>query len=678
MNLKVVKMFAAVSAAAVLLCNASAVSVCAKEIVDNGDFKYMISEDGKSAELISYVGQSLYVSVPPEVNNCTVTSVGAAAFKDNTKLKELEIPGTVKYIDTAAFSGCSSLAKVHISGSVKILGESAFSDCTSLEELSIDDGLQSIGKFAFSGCTSLEKAVLPNSVDSVGDYAFVNCTELSDPQIPKSLRYFGGYALENTKWMSQQKKNEFVTVGDGILIKYAGEAEVKSIPDTIKVVGSYAFAGNKKLKNVMIPSSVSVIQNSSFEGCEKLDNIYIPASVEKIGQRAFYGCTSLKKVDLTERLTVIENYCFSESGLQEVKIPKNVTAVNKGAFEDCASLSKLTIGDGVKKIGENAFKNCILLKRVVFPKNLSVIEKDAFAGCKNLMRVEFSGAVVLNENAFNECSNLDAAVFYSNPQKLDDTAFNQVPKLTIYSDNNLYLDEFAERNSKLSQSVRNLPAFNEYRVPDKDEDKQEFSSGYTMITILIIFIDLILIGSFAFYIVVIDRKLTIRKMDRELQGYDKTVSVKHKRKRRPAAAPKTQLQHREPPARRPVSRSSYEKQKEMDADKPIYRPTERPAVKPAPRPEHHSSDPSVTFATSASKKPRRAVQRPHSDDDVTYVEAPKRKTRPMQGRSLYESNAVLEHTRSGRSSSEGRKTSAENNTNKLRSGDTMIFNKPKK
>ena len=107
MGMNAIKITAVLSAAALSLCLMTECKVQAKNIVDNGDFKYVISDDGKSAEIISYVGQSLYVSVPDEVNNCAVVSIGAAAFKDNQKLKELEISGSIKSIDTAAFSGCS-------------------------------------------------------------------------------------------------------------------------------------------------------------------------------------------------------------------------------------------------------------------------------------------------------------------------------------------------------------------------------------------------------------------------------------------------------------------------------------------------------------------------------------------------------------------------------------------
>ncbi len=494
--------------------------VFAREVADKGDFKYVISADGKTAEIVSYVGQSLYVSIPAEIEKCRVTSIGAAAFKNNSTIKELDITDSITEVDTAAFSGCTALKKVHISGSVGKIGRSAFSGCTALKELSLDDGIEKIERYAFSECTSLTSVVLPNSVDYVGDYAFINCTDLSKPQMPKTMRYFGGYVFENTKWM-QSQKSDFVTVGDGILVKYIGKSDIKSIPKSIKIIGSYAFAGNNNIKRVMLPSSVSVIQNSSFEGCQNLEDIYLPESIERIGERAFFNCKTLKKIELTDRMTLIDSYSFAGAGLTEIAIPKNVSVINEGAFDGCKQLKDVKVGSGLKKISSFAFRDCISLKHIVFPANVQEIEKDAFLGCEKLLRAEFNGDTKLNDSAFDECPNMKAAVFYHNPKMIEDNAFNQIPELVIYSDNNMYLDEYAKKNNKLSENIKNLPQYNEYIPNDggKKDDKG-FSLGYTLITILIIIIDIGVIGLFAFYILIADRKRGVTSVNTERRRRD--------------------------------------------------------------------------------------------------------------------------------------------------------------
>lgn len=674
-------------AAAGIICAGlfSPAYVQAKEVADKGDFKYVISEDGKSAEIVSYVGQSLYVSVPTEIDKCVVTSIGPAAFKNNEKLKELEIAGTIKSIDTAAFSGCTSLHKVHIAGAVRTIGQSAFSGCTALKELSIDDGLEKIDKFAFSECSALESVVLPNSVDHIGDYAFINCKELKKPQFPKNLRYFGGYALENTKWMESQK-GDFVVIGDGILVKYIGKADIKSIPKTIKTIGSYSFAGNKVIKNIMIPSSVSVIETSAFEGCEKLSDVYMPASVERIGQRAFFGCKALKKLDLTDRLTLIDSYSFASTGLTEVTIPKNVSVINEGAFDHCQALASVNFGSGVKKIASYAFRDCINLKKLVFPNNVKEIEKDAFAGCKTLLRAEFNGDTKLNESAFNECPNMNAAVFYHNPKVIEDNAFNQIPELVIYSDNNLYLDEYAERNSKTSDNLKNLPAYNE-RIThhDEGEEHSEFSLGYTLITVLIILIDITVIALFAFYLTVDNRRVRAKSLRDErryaerygnpVQGHSRTDNSRV-RTRQPAAA---SSETGEVTFARSAPRRKTVRRRESD-DEMVYVDSTSASRTRAARPERpvskqaSSSRKRVTPPAAPTERRRPQTRKPVQQPGTTSRSAavPQRRQPPADAPIPQRKRMPAERRPAARQVQDSHRSSA------LKNGDTMIFRKPPK
>ena len=564
-NIMVKKMIRAAAAvcAAMLVGLGLPVPVQAKNIVDNGDFKYMISDDGNTAELISYSGQSLYVSVPATVDSCSVTSVGAAAFRNNTGIKELELPQSVHSVGNCAFEGCSALKKVQIPGNVKEIGDNAFSGCSSLTEVTIDDGIVSLGRYAFADCTSLEALHLPNSLDTIGDYCFINCTSLSVPGIPMSLKYFGGYALENTKWMNSQK-GEFVSVGDGILIKYLGEAKVKSLPDKIKTIGSHCFAGNHTIEQIMLPGGTNSIEVSAFEDCTVLNNIYIPASVSYIGSRAFYGCTSLQKIDLPDGLNTFEDYVFSGSGLTSIRMPASLANINKGAFSQCRELETADLGSSLKKIGEEAFKDCEKLRKIICPMSLKQIDKNAFENCTSLTRVEFNGDTLLAPSSFNECPNLYSAAFYRNPTKLEDNAFNRTPKLTIYSDNNQYLEEYAARNGKHSDTIKNLPVSDDnIELEKNDKDEGFFSSGYTFLTVIIILIDLSVVILMSIYIMFIEPKQRRRRHDKALaqaaerrrkadEKYLNSESAKHQannadpsRRKRPVTHKNAEVQQRQ-------------------------------------------------------------------------------------------------------------------------------------
>ena len=113
--------------------------------------------------------------------------------------------------------------------------------------------------------------------------------------------------------------DEFVVVGNGVLIKYNGKATHVEIPKNVKVItdafstnetvksvvignnvetiGYSAFAGCTNLVRVTVSSKVKVIEASAFSSCKNLAEIYLPSSLGSIGQSAFSRCSSLKTVN---------------------------------------------------------------------------------------------------------------------------------------------------------------------------------------------------------------------------------------------------------------------------------------------------------------------------------------------------------------------------------------------
>ena len=48
----------------------------------------------------------------------------------------------------------------------------------------------------------------------------------------------------------------------------------------------------------------------------------------------------------------------------------------------CGSLRRITIPEGVEKIGESALQGCSKLEKVLIPKSIKCIGQNAFRGCK--------------------------------------------------------------------------------------------------------------------------------------------------------------------------------------------------------------------------------------------------------------------------------------------------------
>ena len=107
--------------------------------------------------------------------------------------------------------------------------------------------------------------------------------------------------------------NNELVIEDGILLCNCTNLESIIIPNSVTVIGDYAFSDCKGLTSITIPNSVTLICDFAFAYCSGLTSITIPNSVTSIRDSAFRFCI---------RLTSIE-------------IPDSVTSISSSAFWDC-------------------------------------------------------------------------------------------------------------------------------------------------------------------------------------------------------------------------------------------------------------------------------------------------------------------------------------------------------
>ena len=120
----------------------------------------------------------------------------------------------------------------------------------------------------------------------------------------------------------------------------------------------------------------------------------------------------------------------------------NVTAIGgrtvwgvQGSFWNFKKLTSLTIPEGVKTIGKNAFLNCSgLTGTLTLPSSLVSIGENAFSGCSG-----FTGTLTipnsvtsLESGAFSGCSGLTKAVLPTGMSKTGDYAFSGCTGITEF------------------------------------------------------------------------------------------------------------------------------------------------------------------------------------------------------------------------------------------------------
>ena len=309
-------------------------------------------------------------------------------------------PDGDRYVCTGLGSAEQTDIKItqHIVGhTVDKIEQNAFKDCVTIKSVTVPNNVTNIGLGAFQGCTSLEKITLPFVGEGVNYHAYLG-------------RLFGARSYtENNVYVPKNLKTVRITDGSSIgSLWFDGCSSLTSIElyEGIKYVYSYNFEGcsslesinvdvdNKVYKSINgilfskdgetlcvyprgrtsfeIPENVKIIGSYSFAGTDNLETIYVPKNVESIDGDAFKACVNLTTVN------------FAEGSL--------LTHIWGWAFTNCVKLSSIEIPEGVFTIGEFAFQGCESLESIRLPATITEIHQAAFADCTSLREVYYSGS----------------------------------------------------------------------------------------------------------------------------------------------------------------------------------------------------------------------------------------------------------------------------------------------
>ena len=93
--------------------------------------------------------------------------------------------------------------------------------------------------------------------------------------------------------------------------------------------------------------------------------------------------------------------------LRYVKLGNGVKRIQNDAFAQCEALEAVDVSESLHRIERNAFVNCWLLREINGIKLLEVVGWNAFQGCKNLMKFEAEIVERLDNAAFRGCESLE-------------------------------------------------------------------------------------------------------------------------------------------------------------------------------------------------------------------------------------------------------------------------------
>lgn len=335
-----------------------------------------------------------------------VTEIGLRAFQGNKNMTSITVPKSVKVIDSGAFKGCSGLRHIEIPKNVELIESSAFSGCSGLTKIDVDNDNPSYD--SRNNCNAI--------IESSSNTLIAGC---QNTIIPNSVVVLGDYAFDGCTTLASIK-----------------------LPKSVTKIGRYAFQDCSNVASVEVDSGNvcfdsrngcnAIIETATNKMVLACENTTIPASVTSIGYYAYRTHPDLSSVYIPNSVTNIDDAAFSNwSNLTSIVIPGSVTNVGDNLFHSCSSLTKVRISRNLSSIGNGMFNGCQSLSTVVIPPSVTRIEDVAFNGCTGLTHIKLPGSVTsIGYGAFQDCSNLVSIHIPASVTNIGEEAFDGCSSLT--------------------------------------------------------------------------------------------------------------------------------------------------------------------------------------------------------------------------------------------------------
>ncbi len=171
------------------------------------------------------------------------------------------------------------------------------------------------------------------------------------------------------------KDGELIASEDNLLL--IDSNGTLKLPESVTTIGEGAFANTAsdgiELKKVIIPSTVREIKANAFNGNNQIEEIIIET---KNG----------------EGVIKIGDFAFANCmKLRAIELPDTVITIG---FNGNNQIEEIIIetknGEGVIKIGDFAFANCMKLRAIELPDTVITIGKNLFTRCYSLQDVKLS------------------------------------------------------------------------------------------------------------------------------------------------------------------------------------------------------------------------------------------------------------------------------------------------
>lgn len=265
-----------------------------------------------------------------------IREIEEEAFKDCYNLRGISLSECIDVIGQSVFSGCINLRHIYLPKSLRKIGKYAFDNCKNLRMLDLKQGVCEFGShYHLDNCELIcrNPKMIMGHVNSKAIWGYMN-GEFNIPKFEYNYEVFAHILkkewnvqpqiivlnpnktiinllnknsiqnvyddsssrlielqvkehvfLDNESYKRFCGDEKHIIVSEGVTkinpFCFA-ESDIESIvlPESLQVIGAYAFYNCKNLRYVYFPSNLKLIEEMAFEGCDKLQMLENPAKCE--------------------------------------------------------------------------------------------------------------------------------------------------------------------------------------------------------------------------------------------------------------------------------------------------------------------------------------------------------------------------------------------------------------
>lgn len=260
--------------------------------------------------------------------------------------------------------------------------------------------------------SQIKSVIVSDHITEISDFAFADCVQLQSMNtvlkgyffLPESLIHIGEEAFRNCDSMNViDVNNRLETVGAYAFADCDGLIEMY-FPDSLQAFEDGVFYNCSKLMQVHLGwSSISEIPDKSFYNCSMFYRLFYPATLKKLGAYSFAN-SNIELLSALEKITIEEigDYAFQNIDTTSFIFPESAQKIGVGVLSGATRVSYVDLPPNITEIPKIAFENCSNLNNIIIYSDVKTVGENAFTGCEALSLINYSG----NEEDFQKIQGL--------------------------------------------------------------------------------------------------------------------------------------------------------------------------------------------------------------------------------------------------------------------------------